>query len=245
MAEPIYETRRLLDEYLLFHYGSAEEVLPWRFGPQDALEFPARTVRELLDESLLPASPRALDLGCAVGRSSFELARYAHSVVGIDYSHSFVQAANDLLTHGQLPYHATTEGSASVQLIAHAPQYPSAGSITFQQGDAMELHPGLADFHIVHAANLLCRLPQPMRLIQRLPALIAPGGQLLLTTPCSWLAEFTPPENWPTGSTQSWLKTHLNQHFTLAAEADMPFLIREHARKYQWTVAWASRWVRK
>ena len=32
----IYETRRLLDEYLLFHYGAAHEVLPWEQGPKSA-----------------------------------------------------------------------------------------------------------------------------------------------------------------------------------------------------------------
>lgn len=33
----IYETRRLLDEYLLFHYGAPQEVLPWEQGPSSAL----------------------------------------------------------------------------------------------------------------------------------------------------------------------------------------------------------------
>jgi 2-polyprenyl-3-methyl-5-hydroxy-6-metoxy-1,4-benzoquinol methylase len=35
---------------------------------------------------------RALDIGCAVGRSSFELARNFKEVVGIDFSHRFVLA---------------------------------------------------------------------------------------------------------------------------------------------------------
>ena len=33
----IYETPKLLAEYLLFHYGQDQEVLPWSFGPKDAL----------------------------------------------------------------------------------------------------------------------------------------------------------------------------------------------------------------
>ena len=39
---------------------------------------------------------RALDLGCAVGRASFELARYFEDVVGVDYSQAFVDTANEL-----------------------------------------------------------------------------------------------------------------------------------------------------
>ena len=42
----IYESDKLLAEYLLFHYGSAEEILPYEFGPCDALEYPARCVGE-------------------------------------------------------------------------------------------------------------------------------------------------------------------------------------------------------
>jgi hypothetical protein len=43
-----------------------------------------------------PVPSRALDIGCAVGRSSFELARGVKEVVGIDFSASFVRACNDL-----------------------------------------------------------------------------------------------------------------------------------------------------
>jgi 2-polyprenyl-3-methyl-5-hydroxy-6-metoxy-1,4-benzoquinol methylase len=108
----------------------------------------------------------------------------------------------------------------------------------------MDLRGDLGSFDIVHAANLLCRLAEPQRLLDRLAALVKPGGQLLLTTPCTWLEEFTPPANWPRGSTMEWLQDKLGAHFTLAHRADLPFLIREHARKYQWSVALGTRWVR-
>jgi putative 4-mercaptohistidine N1-methyltranferase len=246
MAEaPIYETQRLLDEYLLFHYGRAEQIMPWAFGPHEALEFPVRTVRQLLDESLLSANTRALDLGCAVGRSSFELAQYAHDVLGIDYSHSFIRAACEMKTHGSMPYAAVQEGALRQQWLAEVPTHLPRERVNFEQGDAMNLRTDLGSFHIVHAANLLCRLPEPERLLKRLPTLVAPGGQLLITTPCTWLAEFTPPQNWPAGTTRDWLKQALSQHFTLADDQDLPFVIREHQRKFQWTVAWGTRWVRK
>jgi putative 4-mercaptohistidine N1-methyltranferase len=245
MDTPLYETRRLQDEYLLFHYGERGEIMPWAFGPTSGLDFPVRTVAELLDESRLPASPSALDLGCAVGKSSFELAKYAHRVIGIDFSHSFIQAAQTLQAEGTLAYEAAVEGNQRVALMARVEDASLRGRVAFEQGDAMHLRADLGGFDIVHAANLLCRLPEPKLLLERLPELVKPGGQLLLTTPCTWLAEFTPPENWPTGGTQSWLRGELAAHFDLAEERDMPFVIREHARKFQWTVAWGSRWVRR
>lgn len=238
----IYETRRLLDEYLLFHYGASHEVLPWEEGPKSALGFAVRTVTELADFSRTPQT--ALDLGCAVGRSSFELAKHAASVVGIDYSHSFVDAAAQLIG-ADLPYQRVDEGAATTALVASAPADSPRDHVKFEQGDAMHLREDLGSFDLVHAANLLCRLTDPALLIARLPELVKPGGQLLLTTPCTWLEEFTPKGSWPTGSTRDWLKQELSAHFELDLEKDLPFLIREHARKYQWSVALGTRWIRK
>jgi putative 4-mercaptohistidine N1-methyltranferase len=244
----IYESPRLLAEYLLFHYAAVEEVLPWAFGPKDALGFAVRSVTELLDSHLLPTPTsrgRALDLGCAVGRSSYELSAVCDEVIGIDYSNSFIQAAEHIRSSGELPYARYDEARASTPLVAKRPMQGRAAFIRFEQGDAMHLREGLGSFDVVHAANLLCRLTDPKLLLLRLPSLVKPGGQLLLTTPCTWLEEFTPEGNWPTGSTFDWLQAELSKDFTLAERKDLPFLIREHARKFQWSVALGTRWVRK
>ncbi|GEP43639.1 methyltransferase domain-containing protein [Brevifollis gellanilyticus] len=238
----IYETRRLLDEYLLFHYGSPSEVLPWSWGPREALGFAVRTVTELADFTRHPYT--ALDLGCAVGRSSFELAKHCQTIIGIDYSHSFIDAAKALKS-SDLPYQRLDEASATTELLAQVPADCPRDRVQFEQGDAMHLREDLGSFDLVHAANLLCRLTDPQLLIERLPSLVNPGCQLLLTTPCTWLEDFTPRGNWPQGSTRDWLKSVLSEHFDLATEKDLPFLIREHARKYQWSVALGTRWIRK
>ena len=81
MVGGFYETAKALSEYLLFHYGKPEEVLPWDFGPSDALDYPARCVSECVAADRLAANARALDLGCAVGRSTFELARHCAEVI--------------------------------------------------------------------------------------------------------------------------------------------------------------------
>jgi len=242
MPMNIYETRRLLDEYLLFHYGADHEVLPWAEGPQSALRFAIRTVTELADFERNPQS--ALDLGCAVGRSSFELAKHCQKVIGIDFSQSFIDAAKALIT-GELAYDRLDEASASTALVARVPADCPRDGVSFEQGDAMNLREDLGSYDLVHAANLLCRLTDPQRLIERLPELVKPGGQLLLTTPCTWLEDFTPRGHWPQGSTREWLHQVLGEHFELSLEKDLPFLIREHARKYQWSVALGSSWIRK
>jgi len=76
--------------------------------------------------------------------------------------------------------------------------------------------------------------------------LVAPGGQLLLTTPFTWLEEFTPPGNWlEEGGSEMALKKALLQNFELEFEKNLPFLIREHRRKYQYTMALGMRWRRR
>jgi putative 4-mercaptohistidine N1-methyltranferase len=242
-ATPLYETPRLLSEYLLFHYGSEAELITHPSLPTAALNFAVRTVT-----SMLPADTqgqRALDLGCAVGRSSFELSKFYDSVVGIDYSQSFITAAASLQQGTVIPYQRHDEGHRYTELAASAPAGSHPQRITFQQGDAMQLPDSLGDFDLVHAANLLCRLTEPQRLLARLPSLVRPGGLLIITTPCTWLEEFTPSPHWPTGSTLEWLQHSLAEHFELQERQDLPFLIREHARKYQHTLAEATRWKRR
>lgn len=238
-----YETTRLLDEYLLFHYGSPAEVLPWPEGPRAALGFAERTVSELADFGRQPAT--GLDLGCAVGRSSFELALRGLDVLGIDFSQRFIDAATTLATGAPLAYRRLDEGSAATELVARAPACAPPGQVRFETGDAMNLRADLGAFDLVHAANLLCRLTDPERLLDRLPALVKPGGQLLLATPCTWLEEYTPRDRWPQASTFDWLKSRLSGDFELELQKDLPFLIREHARKYQWSVALGTRWIRR
>lgn len=40
--EDVYETAKSLNEYLVFHYGSPDEILPWSFGPKSDVDFPKR-----------------------------------------------------------------------------------------------------------------------------------------------------------------------------------------------------------
>lgn len=249
MAGNIYESDRLVREYLLFHYGSAEEILPWSGGPRDALDFAIRCVDELLDASALTADARALDVGCAVGRSAFQLARHCRQVVGVDYSRAFIEAAETIRSRGSLPYEYTVEGERSARAIARSPSDVDVSCISFEAGDAMNLRESLEGFDVVLAANLLCRLPEPNKFLARLPSLVRPGGQLLLTTPFTWLEEYTPHELWIGGrgdvSCADALKELLSPHFELRHEKNIPFLIREHSRKFQWSVAWGTRWIKK
>ena len=167
----VYETPKAVAEYLLFHFGAAADVLPYApaLGHHGALDFAARTgaiCRAWALRCGLPArGGAALDVGCAVGGTSFELRRDFERVVGIDFSHAFVAAANRLKAAGSAPYAFSVEGEVSASGEARLPAGVRPQQCTFLQGDACAL-PALealgGAFTVVHAANLLCRLPDPL-----------------------------------------------------------------------------------
>lgn len=241
-----YESDDELSQYLLFHYGSEEEILGDMPAPRAGLNFPRRCVSELIGP--MGRDSRALDVGCAVGRSTFELARYAAKVIGVDFSKKFIQAAETLKQAGECEGHKVLEGELSATFRAKVPVGIECERVTFEVGDAMHLRPDLEGFDAVLAANLICRLPEPRRFLDRVPQLVKPGGQFLLSTPFSWLEEFTPRANWlGSGGQRSFevIKEILNPHFELQTTKEMPFLIREHERKFQYGISLGSRWLRR
>lgn len=245
-----YETEAALREYLLFHYGTEEETLSLGVGPRDGLNFAVRTVRELADPETLPAEgSAALDVGCAVGRSSFELSGLCDEVTGLDFSGTFVKAADTLGRVGELKYRHRVQGERFADAVARVPVEARAENVNFRVGDACDLPHDLGPFHLVHAANLLCRLPEPEAFLRSLPRLVRPGGQLLLATPFTWLESFTPRDKWIGAvaegiSSVEALRRILEADFRLEREADLPFLLREHERKFQYGLSKGMRWRR-
>lgn len=248
MSATDYEAATILSEYLLFHYGTASQLMPWAHGPHEALNFPLRCVEETFEPSLLPSDgARILDLGCAVGRSTFELSRYGTEVIGIDYSRQFIVTAEQLAEGKTIPYRIHETGSWFTDAVAEAPSGVRREAVRFEVGDAHALRADLGTFDLVVACNLLCRMTEPQRLLKRLDTLVRAGGQLVLTTPHTWLEAFTPPENWLAAKnghqvSTAALEKALGSGFELTRQVDLPFLIREHRRKFQWSVAEATVW---
>ena len=235
MKANLYETERYLHEYLLFHYGQPQDLCRFDFVPQEFLRFHER----LREECLLPIPRsghiRALDIGCAVGRFTFELSRIAGEVIGIDNSKRFILTARDIAKRKAMKasIHESGEEFSSRQLAL--PKGVNPSRVRFKVGDAQRLEPiAKQPFHIVAAINLICRLPSPMVFLRPLPRIVAPKGQLVIASPFSWLKEYTRTREWLTPSD---LERRLHPHFKLIQRRDLPFVIREHRRKYQLVVS--------
>jgi putative 4-mercaptohistidine N1-methyltranferase len=125
-----------------------------------------------------------------------------------------------------------------------------SGKVEFWQGDACNLKPIHQSFDLIFASNLIDRLYDPQKFLDSVASRLNPQGILILTSPYIWQEESTPKEKWIGGvkkdgenlSTLEGLKEILEPNFRLKETRDIPFVIRETARKFQHTVAQMSVW---
>ncbi len=247
-----YNTPEQLNEYLVFHYATDADILPWKFGPQLALGFHRRLV-QCIDFSRLSADARALDLGCSVGRITFELARVIKHVMGIDFSHQFIETARDIQQTGEVMLNLTREGKLGDRVTRRIDSDIDRARITFIQGDAENLPKNLGKLDVLVLANVLDRLPHPKNCLGSLADTMNSGGQMIICSPFTWWDEFTEVGERLGGFIQGenevtsldTMKDILLENFLLSDVEDQPFLIREHQRKYHFSVAQTSTWIKK
>ena len=246
-----YETDELVAQYMEFHYGNSY------FDVKNYPEKCARLCLQLMDkESKRKAKTKALDLGCAVGRTSFELAREFDEVIGVDLSARFIECANQLKEKGTLPYKITDEGELgtlrTAQLSDHLLQQIK-GKVSFYQEDACNLGADHLDYDLIFAGNLLDRLHNPGQFLSSVHHYLSMGGILVMSSPYTLLEEYTPRENWIGGyrvdeknvTVLEGIKKVLDAHFILINKpVDVPFVIRETRRKFQHTIAELTSWKR-
>ena len=242
-----YESDRLLTEYAEFHFGDT-----W-YGVDN---FPKALAELCLAAMDGKPTRKALDLGSACGRSSFELARKFDAVDGVDFSANFIRLGVEMAEQGSIRYALAEEGelvSYHTRTLKALGLENTADKVVFQQGDACNLKPQLSGYDLVLAANLIDRLYKPRRFLDSIHERINDGGLLVIASPYTWLEEHTPKEEWIGGfkkdgesyTTLDGLKDHLGGHFRMVGEPKkVPFVIRETQHKFQHTLSEVTIWER-
>lgn len=247
LNDNVYETDELISQYCEFHYGNEN------FGVKN---FCVNSV-ELLNPYLKNIkTSKALDLGCSVGRASFELAKTFDEVLGIDFSANFINVGVKLKNYDSLIYKIKKEGELfeekSVSLKDLGLEQIK-NKVSFMQGDACNLKDIYSGFDLIFCSNLIDRLYYPQKFLDDIPSRINKDGLLVLLSPYTWLEDYTPKENWLGGyikdnkeiSTLDSLKNNLSSQFELLDTIDVPFVIKETARKYQHTISQMTIWKKK
>ena len=247
LKEPqaMYETDYAVSQYCEAHYGPDYYHIA---------NFPATCATLALSHMADKPKTKALDLGCAVGRSTFELARAFDLVEGLDFSARFIRIAFQMKEKGIIHYELTEEGdivSYHEKKLEDFGLEPFRKKVEFFQADASNLKSRFAGYDLILAANLIDRLYDPIQFLTTIHTRLNKSGLLILTSPYTWLEEFTKKENWVGGirkdgepfSTLEGLKTHLGHHFKLVdIPQDIEFVIRETRRKFQHTMAQMTVW---
>lgn len=244
-----YETDELVTQYMEFHYGDAYH------GVDNYPEKCAQICLELIQDDT-KSKRKALDLGCAVGRTSFELARDFDEVIGVDLSARFIESAMQLKDKGLLDYHIITEGELTIPRQADLAKFDLdqlRGKVTFYQEDACNLASHHQGYNLIFAGNLLDRLHDPKQFLSSVHQYLKVGGILVMSSPYTLLEEYTPHKNWLGGYRENGrdiqvldgIQNALEPHFEMLNKSiDVPFVIRETKRKFQHTIAELSSWKR-
>ena len=251
MEISFYETNKAVSEYLLFHYGKREDLLLNGIGPEEALDFPKRCGK--LHHGFDINRNRALDLGCAVGGAAFAMSQSFDEVLGLDFSHALIESARRMTSESEIAIPIAIEGELTHDISVSIGNFARPENVRFDQGDAMNLSPGLGSFDFVLMANLIDRLPDPALCLSQIHEFVSPNGMLAITSPYTWLEEYTPKAKWLGGfevdgkpvRTRDRLVDLLNERFELVDTRNEPFLIREHERKNQYSIAQATLWRKR
>lgn len=243
----VYEQPGMVSQYIEFHYGATHFNVP---------NFPVTCARICIEAMRDRSMARALDLGCATGRSAFELATAFAHVDAIDFSARLIEVPINLQQHGMQRYMIQDEGELvsykAIKLTDFEGYEQVKHHVSFMQGDACNLTDKFTDYDLVFAGNLIDRLYKPDQFLALIKKRIRPGGLLILSSPYTWLAEFTDRDHWLGGfkakngenyTTLDGLTDFLQPEFRLLENPrNIEFVIRETKRKFQHSVAQLSIW---
>ena len=242
----IYESDALVSQYCEFQYGDTH------FGVEN---FAITTAR--IASKFTKNRTKALDLGCATGRATYELAKEFKEVEGIDFSVRFVGVGAKLKDDGYVAFTSQEEGELTKNkkvTLSELGYENLTKKVSFWQGDACNMKPNFTGYDMIMATNLIDRLYNPRLFLDTIDERLNEDGVLVLTSPYTWQESSTKKEFWLGGftdengvavKTKETLVSVLGSKFELIHSEDVPFVIKETARKYQHTLSELTVWRKK
>ena len=235
-TSPWNSARQHLSTYAESHYDSGDS------GEASA----PGSIHHLLDRALALAPPPAdgpiLDLGCAVGGTTFGLAFDGREVLGGDLHPVLLRCAGRLLREGRIEVPRRRVGCV-YDPVEIEPPPTRAEKVDFWLIDAVDLPFADATFGAVAALNLLDCVRSPLDTLREIGRVLRPGGVVWLASPYDWSVGATPFEGWIGGHSQrgadggaaeprlrSLLTPEVSGLELIAEERDVPWRLRLHAR---------------
>jgi SAM-dependent methyltransferase/uncharacterized protein YbaR (Trm112 family) len=195
--------RQHLSSYVWDHYADLAPSSMQLWNHQDDESgihpMPGGVVRALEDAryAAQPLTPGpTLDVGCSVGRTTFELAENLDDLVlGVDLNYSMLRWARRVLTTARVKFPCREVG-VIYRNCEFPVQFRRNSRVDFWACDAMAMPFRSGTFNNVVAMNILDCLPCPLDFLKGVGSLLPAGGKALLTTPFDWSASATPMSAW-------------------------------------------------
>ncbi len=189
-----YNTPLMLSAYLWSHFGDLLED----GRAADAYRLWSERFQTATGEN---AGSDALDVGCAVGRLSFELSKTHDRVIGVDTSTAFIAKAREITGRRQLDFHMIVEGHLTQEQHLDLNHGWRFENVEFIVADALALPFRQHGFASVAAINILEKVADPLTHLAEVNRVLrARNSRFLFSDPFSWDPAFSSPERWLGGS---------------------------------------------
>ena len=180
-----------------------------------------------------------LDIGCAVGGTTFALAsRFKQLTLGIDLNFAMLRVAARALREGRVTYARRRVGLVydrrEVELDV------DRNLVDFWCCDATALPFADATFGLAASLNVVDIVPSPREAIAECARVLRAGGSVLLATPYDWTPTATNVEQWigghsqrgdHRGASEPQLRALMSEHLEIVRDEErVPWRLRMHER---------------
>ena len=232
-----YETNGDICQQLESHYG--QDYLNVDNYPLQI----AKMVNEYLNKYQVPSS-KLLDIGCSVGRCSFELAQSFDQVEAVDFSAGVIQHGVQLKTGHQVRYVIESEGDIvdfnEIDLNALNLSHYSA-NVKFFQGDASNLKEVFKGYDVILAQHVLEKTYHPAQFLKNVAPRLNDQGLLIIVSDYQFTDQVSEKSKWLSGVKVNGenvcgldgLLPLLADDFNLVEQQDLTRVLKENQRNFK------------
>ena len=180
-----YNSKNMLSSYLWSHFSDI-------FNDPEATE-----AYRVWSSFFRKTEGFALDIGCSVGRLSFELTQTHSHVIGIDTSLAFIKKARELMRNKRLEFDLIVEGHITEKRTCDFNNGWNFDRVDFIVADALALpFPGNT-FKTVTSINILEKVTRPLRHLMDINRVLKNSTSMFIfSDPFSWNEAVSDPEHW-------------------------------------------------
>jgi len=236
LAENHYETSREVCQQLDSHYAASY---------LDVINYPeqiAKLVLQLVSQ-YKTSKTKLLDLGCSVGRTSFELAGFFQHIDAVDFSARYIQHGVKLQQGQSVRYVMESEGELidfKEVNLTKLDLPTDCNNISFSQGDACNLKPVFKEYNVILAQHILENSYDPALFLASAARRLNDNGLLIIVSNYSYNTDKTQQEKWLGGIKVNGenltgfdgLSLKLSKKFDLLEQQEIPRILKTNQRNF-------------